>query len=290
MKGLNLHYIKYFCDAVKHGSISASAKANFVTLSAVSQGISHLEKSLGIDLVAHHPNRFKLTPAGDTIFKKGCELLRQVDEFRNSLGDEIGTLEFASIYSFGLAVLPPYLKSFTAAYPHAKVNFQLANNRQIKEMLRAGTIDFGIVGNDQELNEYDSRTIFAGHFELFVAADATQKLQEKMGFILATYDGNENKALQEAYFRKFGRDLPIKLEVSSWEAIANLVMEGAGIGYLPDYMGRKKELLMKKCEILDMKRHSYGICTISPRGMQLRKSSQLFLASFMTDTISPTRI
>ncbi|MFI5344026.1 MAG: LysR family transcriptional regulator [Chlamydiales bacterium] len=286
MKGLNLHYIKYFCDAAKHGSVSASAKANFVTLSAVSQGISHLEKSLGIDLVAHHPNRFKLTPAGDTIFKRGCELLRKVDEFRNSLANEMGALEFASIYSFGLAVLPPYLKSFTASYPQAKVNFQLANNKQIKEMLRAGTIDFGIVGNDQELDDYDSRTIYTGHFELFVAADATQKLQENMGFILASYDEHENKALQEAYFKKFGRDLPVKLEVTSWEAIANLVTEGAGIGYLPDYMGKKRELLMKRYEILEMKRRGYGICTISPRGMQLRKSSQLFLASFINDTIS----
>lgn len=39
---------------------------------------------------------------------------------------------------------------------------------------------------------------------------------------------------------------------------------------------------MKKCEIdLGMKRLDYGICTLSPKGMQLRKSSQLFLESFI---------
>jgi hypothetical protein len=47
-----------------------------------------------------------------------------------------------------------------------------------------------------------------------------------MGFILAPFDENENKALQEAYFKKFGRDLPVNLGVTSWEAIANLVIEG----------------------------------------------------------------
>lgn len=285
MKGLNLSYIKYFCDAVRLGSVSAAAKANFVTLSAASQGISQLEKCLDTSLVAHHPNRFKLTPTGEAIFKKGCELLRQVKEFKGSLSNEMGSLEFASIYSFGLAIIPLYLKKFTDAYPGVKVNFHLANNRQIKEMLKAGLIDFGIVGNDQELYPYDSKNIHQGHFELFVANKTPLAQQRKMGFILATYDQEENKALQEAYSKQFGLELPVNCEVTSWEAIANLVAEGVGIGYLPDYMGQKRDLHIKKCALdLKMKKRSYGISAISPKGMFLRKSSEIFLTSFMSSS------
>lgn len=40
---LNLTYLKYFFDAVELGSLTASAKANFVTQSAISQGIIKLE-------------------------------------------------------------------------------------------------------------------------------------------------------------------------------------------------------------------------------------------------------
>lgn len=278
MTGLNLNFIKYFCDAVKLGSISSSARMNFVTLSAISQAISQLEKTLGIDLLAHHPNRFRLTPAGEVVFRKGCELLRHAEEFCYAHSNEVGPLEFASIYSFGLAVIPQYLKKFTEAHPHTKVNFHLANNMQIKEMLRAGLIDFGIVGNDYEVDEYESKDIYSGYFELFVAKNATVAKQKRMGFIFATYDVHENRVLQEAYHDKFGTELPICVEVSSWEAIANLVTEGAGIGYLPDYMEKKE---MKKCALdLKMRKRRYEICTIFPKGMRLRQSSEIFSSYF----------
>ncbi len=58
---LNLIYLKYFCDAVKHGSVSGSARENFVSQSAISQGIIQLEKSLGKELMTHQANRFKPT-------------------------------------------------------------------------------------------------------------------------------------------------------------------------------------------------------------------------------------
>ncbi len=278
MKNINLNHLKYFCDAVKLGSISSSAKANFITLSAASQAISLLEKALGVGLIAHHPNRFRLTPAGEEVFRKGCELLKKTDEFCNITSPKMGPLEFASIYSFGLAVIPNHLKNFTANHPDVKVNFHLANNTQIKEMLRSGVIDFGIVGNDYRLGDYEGKSIHTGHFELFVAKSCTSQQQKKMGFILATYDEHENRALREAYSDKFGVDLPIVMEATSWEAIANLVSEGAGIGYLPDYMGKKH--LMKRSSLdLKIRKKDYEVCAIFPKGMQLRQSSEIFLAA-----------
>jgi DNA-binding transcriptional LysR family regulator len=58
---LNLIYLKYFCNAVRQGSISASARENFVSQSAISHGIGQLEKSLGKELMTHQTNRFKPT-------------------------------------------------------------------------------------------------------------------------------------------------------------------------------------------------------------------------------------
>ena len=138
-------------------------------------------------------------------------------------------------------------------------------------------IDFGIVGNDYELDAYESKVIYTGHFESYVASHATLEQQQKMGFILASYDVHENRELRDAYLNQYGADLPVALEVTSWEAIANLVFEGAGIGYLPDYMGKKKELSMTKWALdLKMAQRNYEICTISPKGMSLRQVAKLF--------------
>jgi len=281
MKPLSLTNIKYFCDAVRFKSLSASAKVNFVTLSAISQGIANLEKSIGASLLAHHPNTFKLTPEGEAIFKKGIELLRNVDELKSCLSDDIGALEFASIYSFGLSLVPRYLKKFTQQFPNAKINFHLGNHREIYELLRRGKIDFGIVGKEQNLSEYDRYDIYEGHFELYVGKHIKVTDQRKMKFILVDYEGNENLHLRESYLKKFGQELPTTLKATSWEAIANLVSQEVGVGYLPDYMIENQIHLMKKCDLdLKLKKHPYEISAIVPKGMRLRKSSEIFLSFF----------
>jgi DNA-binding transcriptional LysR family regulator len=43
----NLHYLKYFADAVDLGSVSGAAQKNLVTHPAISRAISALERHLG---------------------------------------------------------------------------------------------------------------------------------------------------------------------------------------------------------------------------------------------------
>lgn len=59
--GLNLNNLRYFYDAAEAEGISEAARRNFVTQSAVSQGIQKLEMALGISLITHQRNCFKLT-------------------------------------------------------------------------------------------------------------------------------------------------------------------------------------------------------------------------------------
>jgi DNA-binding transcriptional LysR family regulator len=54
---LNLFHARYFVDTIRLGSMKAASQKNFVTLSAVSQGIRALEVSLSLPL-HHHENGF----------------------------------------------------------------------------------------------------------------------------------------------------------------------------------------------------------------------------------------
>jgi DNA-binding transcriptional LysR family regulator len=278
---INLTNIKYFCDAVKLGGISAAAKANFVTQSAISQGIAKLEKSLGISLVAHHPNRFRLTPQGEVAFKHSLDILQKAIEFKENLfGDHqlMGTLEFASTYSFAVAVIPQYLMKFREAFPQVKVNFNLGKNVYIKQLLKAGMIDFGIVPDEGDLTGFDKRDIYCGNFKLYASRHLNTMEIKKLGFILAEPDCKETVFLKKAYYRKYGKELTGILEVSSWEVIANLVAEGMGIGYFPDYIAMKRRCFQEYDLGLDIQQ--YRLSAISPQGMKLRKSSETFLSYF----------
>jgi DNA-binding transcriptional LysR family regulator len=47
-------------------------------------------------------------------------------------------------------------------------------------------------------------------------------------------------------FRKrYDKDLPILMEISSWEVIASLTAEGLGIGFFPDYVAQARKMHLK---------------------------------------------
>lgn len=291
---LNLANLKYFCDAIRLGGLSAAAKANFVTQSAISQAISKLEKSLGVTLLAHHPNRLRPTSQGLSVFNDAIVLLKHIGQFQqNSSQNEsphMGDLEFACTHSFSLAVIPSYLKRFREEHPDVKVNFCLGQNDTIVQLVKNGTVDFGILPleicrNQQcqlyenDLAKFEKKTIYSGCFEFYASSKIQRAELNNLGFILTPSHNKEMILLREAYFKKYGRELTAVLEVGSWEIIANLVAEGMGIGYLPDYIAMRRQDVLQSCN-LGIERQEYRISAISPQGMKLRKSSNIFLSYF----------
>lgn len=287
IQNLNLLGLKYFCDAVKLGSVSASARANFVTQSAVSQAITKLEKALGTALVAHHPNRFRLTPEGESAFKQALDILQRAAEFKGTFTQNeqriIGNLEFACTYSFVLAVLTPYLKKFREDYPHVKVNFGLGKNGEIKQLLKSGAIDFGILPDEGDLDEFHKRDIYSGKFNLYVSQKIPPNQYHRLGIIFAPAKRSETltaiKAVKNGYVKKFGKEPEVIMEIGSWEVIVNLVADGMGIGYFPDFFGRTKASNLKIID-LDIVHLPYCMSAISPLGMKLRRASEIFLSYF----------
>jgi DNA-binding transcriptional LysR family regulator len=282
---LNLTNIKYFCDAVRLGGLSAAAKSNYVTQSAISQGITKLEKSLKVSLVAHHPNRFRLTPQGEIVFNQALDILKRAADFKQNLSQEddapyMGNLEFVCAHSFALAVLPQYLKRFRDEHPHVKVNFHLGKNALIKQMVNSGAVDFGILPDEGDLEKFEKTDIFSGNIRLYASKKIVPENRKDLGFILADPNSKESILFKNAYMRKFGKELTGFLEVTSWEMIAGLVAEGMGIGYFPDYIAHSREV--QECDLgLDLQ--EYRISAISPPGMKLRKSSEIFLSYFLSD-------
>ncbi len=69
------------------------------------------------------------------------------------------------------------------------------------------------------------------------------------------------------------------MEIGSWEVIVNLVAEGKGMGYFPDFFGNvcAKELKMINLKIAPQE---YIMSAISPAGMKLRRSCEIFLSYF----------
>ena len=287
MNALNLNYVKYFCDAVRFGSIAAAAKVNFVTQSAISQGIAKLENSLKISLLAHHPNRFRITPEGENLFTELTEMLKYSDDIQSKVSDGkihyIGDLVFSSTYSFAYGALPKYLKKFATDHPQVKIKFSLSYPYTVKDDIRSGKIDFGIIphgdGLGDGLENFNKKIISSGKFRLYTIMGES-KSHNECKFILTEPNSNETIFLKKAYYKKFKKELSNIIEVDSWEMIAKLTSQGLGVGHLPDYFHEKSSNSPFQEYQLGLKTEDYQMVAISSKGMKLRKSSEIFLSYF----------
>ncbi len=272
--------MKYFCDAVKLGGITASAKANFVTQSAVSQGITKLEKAIDCSLLARHPNQFRLTPEGHQAFQQMSEILRKTTELQENFSQfkTIGDLEFACTFSCALALVPEYLKKFKQVYPQSKVNLQCSGNPdEIKRMLTIGLLDFAILVDIGDFSGFEQRVIYNGNYGLYKACTVKKKEEGKLGFILTKPEDIIH--FEQAYFRKYDKPPVMTIGAKSWIIGANLVAQGLGIGYFPDYIALRKKQELRPCD-LDVEFPTYKLYAIYLKGMKLRKSSEIFLSYF----------
>jgi DNA-binding transcriptional LysR family regulator len=274
---LNLIYLKYFCDAVKLGSVTASAKENFVTQSAISQGITTLEKGLGVGLITHQTNRFKVTLEGQLVFEKAQAVFSAVESLEEALVEEDGILtgkiDFACMHSFALALLPEHLKKVKRLWPKLHVNFRLAHTDLIKEMIRKGIIDFGIVLDNEDLSGFETFELYNGEYRLYTASKT--KSDEDQLFILSE-ERIETNLLKKSFKKRYAKDMEILMEVSSWEIIANLTEAGIGTGFFPDYVAlkRRKQLKPSAYKIDPI---PYKIYAIYGKSHTLSKCSLAFL-------------
>ena len=97
-KSLNIKQIRYFAAVVEHGSLSAAAKGQYVTVQAVSKAIADLERELGQSLFVRESRGVHPTPFGKAFYQKALPVL-----------DDFGELEaFAKLYHEN--VLPDALR------------------------------------------------------------------------------------------------------------------------------------------------------------------------------------
>lgn len=244
---MKLHYnlinLKYFFDVVKTGSFGESAKLNHVSQSAISQSIAKLEEMLQCQLVSHQPGRCKITEKGLQLFEGAREIFQTLQRIENiALEQEVGYMTFGCTHSFAVGLLPEYLKQAQKSLPSLKINFRLGHYIDIKEWLKKGIIDFGILIDNDDLSLFDCKKIYQGHFRLYAAKQL--KDPSKLGFLLDSDERRETNVLKRRYLEKYKQELPIAMEISSWEVIANLTEAGLGVGLFPDYVARKRDKLL----------------------------------------------
>lgn len=278
---INLNHLKYFHDATIHGSLSRAASLNFVSQSAVSQAIRNLGEALGSPLLEHQRKKFELTEAGKRAFLECQKIFGAVEDLQNGLknsrAEYSGNLSFACSHSFAMAVLPELLVKIEESYPNIAVRFQLGNSSLIKDWVASGLVDFGIMVDDGDLSAFKSETLFRGNFCIATSRGTKEKLPAQ-GLIITRDGKKEVQKAAKALRQTFGKHVPFRMEVLSWEVIKHILLRKGGYGLVPDYVVKKEiEEGLLKTLVLEKGEIPYRVCTIYDKSKTLTASTILFL-------------
>jgi DNA-binding transcriptional LysR family regulator len=146
---MQIESLKVFCDLVETRSFTKAAQINQVTQSAVSQTISGLEGRFKSLLIERSKKNLRLTQEGEVVYDYSKQILQTYDALQSKL-QEIqdvisGNIRVATVYTLGLYVLPPCVKSFLKSCPTVNVHVEYCRSNQVYETVLGNVVDLGLV-------------------------------------------------------------------------------------------------------------------------------------------------
>lgn len=245
-RDVNLNRLAVFVALVRARSFTAAAAQLGMTKAMVSQHLLRLERELGVTLIVRSTRRMALTEAG-TAFHADCVLLLEQAQIAiERLGDRrntpTGTLRLTTSTDYGMSVIAPALADFHRLHPSLQID--LVINDQISDLI-AERFDLGIrIG---WLRDSSLRAARLGSFRQRVVATPAYLAERGMPRRpedLATHPWIAMSALSSPLRWTFTRGngtrrivrMTQAMQANNAAAIRALVLSGAGVSVLPDYL------------------------------------------------------
>jgi DNA-binding transcriptional LysR family regulator len=237
--------MRVFVRAIERGTFAGAASTLGLTPSAVSKLIGRLEARLGVRLVNRTTRKLSLTAEGEMYFVSGRRLVEAVDGFEQevsaSAGEPRGLLRINTAVSFGVQHLAPAMIEFQRRYPEIRINMSLTDRavdlhtEQIDVAVRVGPlINSGLMS--RKIGEV-ARVLCASpqYLEQFGEPKCPEDLAQHR-CIVFTAPGRSRWAFKTAGGGVEYKDVASFFASDSHECILQLVLQGAGIARLADFM------------------------------------------------------
>jgi len=251
-----------FVRIVDGKTLSAAARAQRISLPAVSRQLRSLEAELGAPLIVRSTRRLHVTDAGRQWYAHCVRILRELEEARATVGSTRsvrGTVVVSASLTFGSVLIVPRLAGVAARYPHLVVDLRLDD--RLVDLVAEG-VDVAVRAGSPppDSTAFVAHPLFAMH-RILVAAPRLLRAHgvprepshlvrypclvqvtpagAVVRWLLRRTDRETNDRPDDA-----GSDAAVDETVdvhgpvrsNAPIALRDLAVDGAGIGYLPDWL------------------------------------------------------
>jgi DNA-binding transcriptional LysR family regulator len=236
--------LKLFCAVAKSGSITKGANECSLALSAASRRISELEETVGLSLLDRSAKGVTLTHAGHAVMQHALRLFQGFEQFSNELGDYskgyTGHVRLWANMSALTEFLPAALAQFLKQHAEIQVEVEEQSSGDIVKALLDGIADIGVFAEGVPTTGLDTKII--GKDELVITCSKSHPISKKTQVSFEEcleYDFvglNRGSSLLELTSRsaeKLGKQMRLRIQVRSYDAMCQMIAVNLGIGVLP---------------------------------------------------------
>lgn len=236
-----------FARVVEGKSLSAAARAQRLSLAAVSRQLQALESELGTILVVRSTRRLHLTEAGHQWYAHCLRVLRDVEDARSAMrGADVprGTLVVSASLTFGSVVVLPMLPVLAERHPELVIELRLEDHlvdlvaEGVDVALRAGSLPPDSTAFLAPKIASMRRVLVAAPRWLRKHGTPRQPrdLARARGLMQVTPAGRSIPWVLVRGDERITAEAPARLRTSAPVALRDLAVAGAGIAYLPDWL------------------------------------------------------
>ncbi len=229
--------LQYLMEAVRHGSLSAGARALGVDHATIGRRIRRLEKTLGRAVIDGQRPGLVLTAFGEAALveaermRDAAATIARLAAARPKLA---GPVRITTTGMFAITYLTPVLAAFRKQQPLIEIEL-IVDERSLSLARREADIALRLARpKDSSLVTRRVATMGYG----FYATPTYLKRARKHDFDFVGFEGNPPDIPEVAWLRQVAGDRPIVFRSNSRMALIAAVRAGLGIGLLPQYAAK----------------------------------------------------
>ncbi|WP_175048584.1 LysR family transcriptional regulator [Paraburkholderia sediminicola] len=248
LKKLDLTSLRLFVAVCQEQNIARAAEREFIASSAVSRRIAEIEALIGLPVIQRQSRGITVTPVGETVLRYALAIIGNIEQMsadlsRFSSGAK-GRVRVVANLSSIVQFLPEDVAAFGRAFPEVSIELEEENSADVLRIVDEHGADFGIcnpVAGSEAFEQVPYREdrlavlVPGGHRLAAASRVAFEELLDDSFVGLRSESALTKLLAQQA--ASTGRQIDVKIRVSSLDALCRMVHAGLGIAIVPEQVG-----------------------------------------------------
>lgn len=243
---LDWNLLRTFMIVVQEGSVTGAAKRLYLRQPTISHALKRLETRLGKRLIDRGPAVFRVTPAGEILYKECVEIygnIARVAVLTRDMNDEItGHVRISMASHVVCPLFDEVLAAFHAENPKATYEIEVATSAEVAGAVLQKSAGFGLCLVHDRSPRLEYEVIYREYFGFFCGPP--HPLFGRSGLSLADLKGHASVSFKTDQLSDVLRpvallraqhelDERVIAHSSHLEEVRRMIVAGLGIGPLP---------------------------------------------------------